>query len=132
MTDQGGNPIVIKFRFILFIMTAHIGQGQQKRKKWKKVKGRREIKEKTSKILKNKYINPKCYDNFFSSGFLNGQSILHLTFLPSRKNHGTFRINFCIEVVCFCDKHPKSLEENRFLKISFFHSALVHKQCSCT
>ena len=53
------------------------------------------------------------------SGFLLSQSMLDLTFLPSRKNHGTFRIKFRTKVVCFCDKDPKSLEENRFLIISF-------------
>ena len=54
-----------------------------------------------------------------------GHSILNLTFLPPRKNHSTFSIYLFIEVVCFCDKHPKSLDEHMFLKISFFHTALV-------
>ena len=43
-----------------------------------------------------------------------------------RKNHGTFRINFFIKVVCYCDKHPISLEENRYLNILFFHTAIMY------
>ena len=70
-------------------------------------------------------INP-YFMTFSPPGFPQSHSILNLTFLPPRKNHGTFRINFFIEVVCFCDKHSKSLEENRFWKNSFFYTSLIN------
>ena len=56
----------------------------------------------------------------FFLGFLLCKSILNLTFFPSRKNHGTFRINFCIEVVFFVTSTQNHLRRIHFWKFHFF------------
>ena len=129
--------IVIKYRCI--VLKKPIIQSQQKRKKKKKWKGAEKLRKTRPKSSKrpncqilmvfSPFLGPLAlfFHFFFSvdlvilntinlhfmtiffSCFLLGQSILNHTFLPSRKNHGTFRISFCIEVVCFCDKHQKFL-----------------------
>ena len=108
---------VIKYRFIVFKMTAQIIQSQPKRKKLKKVQGGRDIKENTSKNID--FITTKKMKKNHLRGDLKNM------FCHFSKRRWTFEIIFFVKVFYFCVLHPILAQINSFLNFFDFQLTLM-------